>query len=93
MGRPDEDLVSTSIAAKAYTDCFSFFYYIHGEGVNQIELDLVMNNVSTPLWIRKHSAGDMWHLNRVNIPAQSMPFKVRKIHHLVEFKFFYLAYS
>ena len=73
---PDEDLVSGLVTDKTTNDCFSYYYYIHGEGANYIYLEIDVNGVKTELWSRQYSAGDMWHLNKITIPKQVAPFKV-----------------
>ena len=69
-------MVTPTINPKTTDDCFSFYYYIYGEGARYIELDLQSDGANIPLWIRKSSAGDMWHLKRITIPKQTKPFKV-----------------
>ena len=78
LANPTQDLTSPALPAKETTDCFSFYYYIHGEGVKQIGLQLVGNSDTQTIWQRKESAGDMWHMYMINIGPQQAGYKVSK---------------
>ena len=43
-----------------------------------MSLNLVTNAQNIKIWERRYSAGDMWHLNKINIGPQSASFKVSK---------------
>ena len=73
---PNADLLSPKLQAKETTDCFSFYYYIHGEGVGEISLNIVTSAKSERIWVRKESAGDKWHLSKINIGSQKTNYQV-----------------
>ena len=71
-------LFSTRLQSKITTDCLSFYYYIHGEGVGQINLVILQGGESEEIiWSRKYSAGDKWHLYKINIGPQKSAYQVQ----------------
>jgi len=73
---PTGALQSPLIDPTQTTTCFEFDYFIHSVGVGRIELSLVNSSGDNPIWIRRYSAGDMWHHYMINIPPQKTSFKV-----------------
>ena len=77
MATTNANLLSPVLHPKETTDCFSFYYYIHGEGNGEITLNIMTKDNSETIWTRKNSAGDKWHLNKINVGPKTTIYQVQ----------------
>jgi len=68
------DMISPQIDATNYEICFSFYYYIYGELVQNISLSRTYvnngQNVTKLIWTKRGSGGDRWNKAYVTLPLQ-----------------------
>lgn len=57
--------------------CLSFWYNMNGNGIGALRVWVsAQNGAQTPIWELKGRQGPTWLQGKINIPAQTMSYKV-----------------
>ncbi|XP_063416377.1 titin-like [Mytilus trossulus] len=81
--QPDDKarLISPIIAGNVH-QCVTFFYHMHGNDINALNVYLSTvdtSNVSSPIWFRKGKQGNRWKMGQFEIPGDETTKSVTNV--------------